>query len=132
MMRDFTLVIQTDNCAQRLATLLRYLETQNADCRVLVLDAGRVEVLALNRAHAAASSLDVEFAEFPDLDSTEKRRRGIHKVTTRFCALCTADDLVILEGVRGCIDVLRGSPAASVVVGRSFTFLPRPDGPMGR
>jgi hypothetical protein len=35
---------------------------------------------------------------------------------------------VIVEGVRGCLDVLRSSPAASVAQGYSFTFLPRPEG----
>jgi glycosyltransferase domain-containing protein len=130
LMRDFTLVIPTYNRAQLLAALLSYLETEKADCRVLVLDSSRPQVLAANRARVAASSLDVEFAEFPDLDPTDKWRRGIHKVTTPFCALCADDDLVILEGMRRCLDALRGNPAASVVQGYSFTFLPRPDGDM--
>ena len=128
MMRDFTLVIPTYNRAQQLAALLGYLETQNADCRVLVLDSSGPEVLAANRERVAASSLDVEFAEFPDLEPIEKWRQGIHKVTTPFCALCADDDLVILEGVRRCLVSLRSNLTASVVQGYSFTFLLRPDG----
>ena len=128
MMRDFTLVIPTYNRAQQLAALLGYLETQNADCRVLVLDSSGPEVLAANRQRVAASSLDVEFAEFPDLEPIEKWRQGIHKVTTPFCALCADDDLVILEGVRRCLVSLRSNLTASVVQGYSFTFLLRPDG----
>src|SRR5262249_33048321 len=128
MMHDFTLVIETDGCAQWLAGLLSYLEAEKADCRVLVLDSTRVEMPALKRARGATSRLDVEFAEFSDLDPAEKRRQGINNVTTRFCALCASDDLVILEGLRGCLDALRGNPAASVAVGACFTFLPRPDG----
>ncbi len=128
VMRDFTLVIPTYNRAQLLAALLGYLETERADCRVLVIDSSRPEVLAANRARVAASNLDVEFAAFPDGNLIEKWRQGIHKVSTPFCALCADDDLVVLGGVRRCLDTLRGNPTASVVQGYSFTFLPRPDG----
>jgi glycosyltransferase domain-containing protein len=129
-MRDLTLVIPTYNRAHLLAALLSYLEAEKADCHVLVLDSSRPEVVLANRARVAISSLDVEFAEFPDLDATEKWRQGIHKVTTPLCALCADDDLVILEGVRRCLGTLRGNPAASAVQGYSFTFLARPDGDM--
>jgi glycosyltransferase domain-containing protein len=128
MMRDFTLVISTCNCAQLLAALLNYLETERADCHVLVLDSSRPELLAANRARVTDSSLDVELVEVPDLEPDEKRRRGIHKVTTRFCAVCTDRDLVILEGVRECLEILRTNLMASVVQGCSFSFLPRSDG----
>jgi glycosyltransferase domain-containing protein len=128
MMRDFTLIIPTYNRAQLLAALLGYLEGEKADCRILVLDSSRPEILAANRARVAASNLDVEFAEFPDGNLVEKWRQGIHKVSTPFCALCADDDLVILGGVRRCLDTLRGNPAASVVQGYSFTFLPRLNG----
>jgi glycosyltransferase domain-containing protein len=127
-MRDFTLVIPTYNHPQVLAALLGYLETESADCRVLVLDSSRPDLQAANRKRVGGSSLDVEFAEFPDLDPTEKWRRGLRKVPTPFCAFCADDDLVILDGARRCLDVIRTSPAASVVQGHSFSFLPRPDG----
>jgi glycosyltransferase domain-containing protein len=127
-MRDFTLLIPTYNRPQLLAALLGYLETEKADCRVLVLDSSHPERLATNRKRVAGSSLDVEFAEFPDLDPTDKWRRGLHEVTTPFCGFCADDDLVILGGVRRCLDTIRSSPAASVVQGHSFSFLPRPDG----
>ena len=48
---------------------------------VLVLDSSRPEALAANRERAAASSLDLEFAEFPDLEPSEKWRQGLQKVT---------------------------------------------------
>ena len=127
-MHDFTLVVPTYNRPQLLAGLLGYLEAVKADCRILVLDSGRPDTQAANRNRVADCGLDVEFAEFPDLDPTEKWRQGLHRVTTPFCALCADDDLVILEGVRHCLAVLRNSPAASVVQGHSFTFLPRADG----
>jgi glycosyltransferase domain-containing protein len=130
VMRDFTLVIPTYNRAHLLAALLSYLETEKADCSVLVLDSSRPDIVRVNRARVADSSLDIEFMQFPDLDPTEKWRLGIHKVTTPFCALCADDDLVILEGVRQCLSTLKGNPAASVVQGYSFTFLARPDGDM--
>src|SRR5262249_6666141 len=78
VMRDFTLVIPTGNGAQRLTALLSYLEAQEADCQILVLDSSRAEVLAANRARVAESRLDTEFAAFPDLEFGEKRRLGIH------------------------------------------------------
>jgi glycosyltransferase domain-containing protein len=130
MMRDFTLIIPTYNRAQLLAALLSYLETEKADCHILVLDSSCPEVLAANRARTAASSLDIEFADFTDLVLDEKWRQGIKKVSTPYCALCADDDLVILEGVRRCLDALRRNPAASAVQGYSFTFLSRPDGDM--
>jgi glycosyltransferase domain-containing protein len=130
MMHDFTLVIPTYNRSQRLSALLGYLEAQNADCRVLVLDSSCPEALAANRERTAASSLDLEFAEFPDLEPSEKWRQGLRKVRTPFCGLCADDDLVILEGVRHCLVNLRSNLAASMVQGYSFSFLSRPDGDM--
>jgi glycosyltransferase domain-containing protein len=130
MMRDFTLVIPTCNRVQLLAALLSYLETEKADCRILVLDSSRPDALAANRARVASSSLDVELLEFPDLEPNEKRRQGIRNVRTPFCALCADSGLVILEGVRCCLDALRDNPMASVAQGYSFTFTPRPDGDM--
>jgi glycosyltransferase domain-containing protein len=128
MMHDFTLVIPTYNRSQQFAALLSCLEAQNADCRVLVLDSSRPEALAANRKRAAASSLDLEFSEFPNLEPSEKWRQGLRKVRTPFCGLCADDDLVILEGVRHCLVSLRSNLAASVVQGYSFSFLSRPDG----
>jgi glycosyltransferase domain-containing protein len=129
-MRDFTLVIPTYNRAQQLSALLSYLETEQADCRVLVLDSSSAVVLEANHERVAASNLDADFAVFTDVDADEKWRQGIHKVSTPFCALCADDDLVILRGVRRCLDTLRENPAVSVAQGYSFTFLPRPDGDM--
>jgi glycosyltransferase domain-containing protein len=129
-MRDFTLIIPTYNRNQLLATLLNYLEAEKPDCRVLVLDSSRPDMLAANRARVATCGLDIEFAEFPNLEPTEKWRLGVHKVTTPFCAFCADDDLVILDGVRQCLDALRSNPAASVVEGYTLTFLPRADGDM--
>jgi glycosyltransferase domain-containing protein len=127
-MRDFTLIIPTHDRAQLLAALLGYLEAENADCRILVLDSSRAEVKAANQARVHASSLDIEFMEFMEESIVEKWRHGIQNVVTPFCSLCADDDLVVLDGVRRCLDVLRGNPAASVAQGFSFTFLPQPDG----
>jgi glycosyltransferase domain-containing protein len=130
MMRDFTLIILTCDRPQLLAAVLSCLEAQKADCRVILLDSSRPMVLATNRARVAASSLDIECAELLDLDPIEKWRQGIHKVTTPFCALCADGDVVILEGVRRCLDTLRGNLAASTVQGHSFTFQPLANGDM--
>ena len=123
-MRDFTLIIPTYNRARLLAALLSYLETEKADCHVLVLDSSRPEVMAANRARVAASSLDIEFVEFPELMPEEKWRQGIHKVSTPYCALCADDDLIILDGLRRCLDALRDNPAAVAMAARRHC-LPR-------
>lgn len=128
VMRDLTLILPTYNRPQLLAALLDYLETEKADCRVLVLDSSSPDVLAANRNRMTGCSLDAEYVEFPDLDPTEKWRQGLHRVTTPFCAFCADDDVVIVEGARRCLEVLRSNPTASVVQGYSFTFLPRPEG----
>jgi glycosyltransferase domain-containing protein len=127
-MRDFTLVIPTHNRQRLFAALLSYLEIERADCHILVLDSSRPEELAANRARVAASSLDIEFAEFPNVKVAEKWRQGVHKVYTPYCALCADDDMIVLDGVRRCLNVIRNNPAASAVQGYSFTFLPRADG----
>jgi glycosyltransferase domain-containing protein len=128
MMRDLTLIISTCNRATSLAALMGYLETEKADCRVLVLDSSRPETMAANRARVETSSLDAEFAEFADTDSDEKLRQGIHRISTTFCALCADDDLVVLDGVRRCLDALRGNPLVPGAQGASFSFAPQPDG----
>src|SRR5260221_5376430 len=128
MMRDLALVIQTHDRAPLFMALLSYLEAEKADCRILVLDSSRPEVMAANRARAASSSLDLEYVDLVGETFDEKRRQGIRKVTTPFCAMCTDEDVVILRGMRRCLDALRDSPAACLAQGYSFTFLPLPDG----
>jgi glycosyltransferase domain-containing protein len=127
-MRDFTLIIPTCNGAQRLAALLSYLESEKAKCLVLVLDSSDAEVLAANRARAKTLKLDVEIVECLGLETGEKYRQGLHKVATPFCAFCSEGDIVILEGVRRCLDALRDNQAAPAAQGHSFRFLARRDG----
>jgi len=127
-MRDLTLIIPTCNRATSLAALMGYLETEKADCRILVLDSSRPETIAANHARVASSGLDAEFDAFTDTDSNEKLRQGVHKISTPFCAVCADDDLVILDGVRRCLDALRGNSSLPGVQGYSFSFAPQPDG----
>jgi glycosyltransferase domain-containing protein len=128
LMRDFTLIIPTCNGAQRLAALLSYLESEKADCLVLVLDSSDSEVLAANRARAKTLKLDIEIVECPGLQAGEKCRQGLRKVATDFCAFCGDGDIVILEGFRRSLDTLRRNPAAPMAQGYSFSFLARRDG----
>jgi hypothetical protein len=44
--------------------------------------------------------------------------------------LCADGDVLILEGARRCLDILRSNPAASTVQGYSLTFQPRANGDM--
>jgi glycosyltransferase domain-containing protein len=129
-MRDFALVIQTHDRAAFFLALLSYLEAEKADCRVIVLDSSCPEVTAVNRARVERSSLDIEYAEFAGQTFDEIRRQGIRKVRTPFCALCADGDVVMLHGLRQCLEALRGDPAASIAKGSSFAFLPLPDGDM--
>src|SRR5262245_38991256 len=58
MMRDLSLIIPTCNRATSLAALMGYLETEKADCRILILDSSDPETMAANRARVASSGLD--------------------------------------------------------------------------
>lgn|SRR5262249_2879919 len=62
-MHDLTLIIPTRDRAPVLAALLSYLETEKADCQLLVLDSSRSDVLATNRARIASSSLDIQLLD---------------------------------------------------------------------
>src|SRR5262249_45973458 len=49
---------------------------------------------------------------------------------TPFCALCADDDLVVLDGVKRCLEALRSNSRASVAQGYSFSFLCHANGNM--
>jgi glycosyltransferase domain-containing protein len=129
-MHDLTLIIATRDRARSLAALLSYLETEKTDCQLVVLDSSRSDALAINRARVARSSLDVDFVEFREVDSGEMYQQGIRRALTPFCAVCSDEDLIVLEGVQHCLNALRTNPVASLAHGYSFSFLPRPDGNM--
>jgi glycosyltransferase domain-containing protein len=129
--RDFTLLIPTYNRPQQLAGLLGYLEAEGADCRIVVLDSSAPENIAINRERTAKSPLEIEHVEFPsETLPFDKFRAGASKVTTPFGALCADDDLIIIDGVRQCLAVLRENPCAAVVQGYCFAFLCQPNGDM--
>jgi glycosyltransferase domain-containing protein len=130
MMRDLTLIISTQNQAARFSALLSYLEEKEADCHILLLDSSNSEAMAANRARVAGSKLNIEFAEFADATPDEKRRQGIKKVVTPFCALCSDDDVVLVDGMRECLQILRSNSSVSLAQGYSFSFMPLPDGDM--
>lgn len=126
-MHDLTLIIPTRDRAPVLAALLSYLETEKADCQLLVLDSSRSDVLATNRARIASSSLDIQSVELREAELGEIHRQGVRRALTPFCAVCSDEDLIVLEGVRHCLNALRTDPVASVAHGYSFSFLPHPD-----
>ena len=128
MMRDLTLSYPRATARNVLAALVGYLETEKADCRVLVLDSSRPETLAANRARVGTAALTPNSRNSPIRIPTKSWRRGIHMVTTPFCAVCADDDLVVLDGVRRCLDALRGNPLVTGAQGSSFSFAPQPDG----
>ena len=109
MMRDFTLVIPTYNRAQSAG---RTLELSGDGKSRLPCPGARTPAVRRRLrpiAYGWPSSLDVEFAEFADLEPAEKWRQGIHKVTTPFCALCADDDSSSSTGVQRCLDALRSN-----------------------
>jgi glycosyltransferase domain-containing protein len=130
-MRDFTLIIPTYNRPLLLSSALAYLQAESADCRILIADSSREEARRSNRALAARHTLDLDYVEFPvETHPFDKFREAVHMAKTPFCALCADDDLVILDGVRHCLDALRQNPKAAVAQGYSFSFQCQPDGSM--
>jgi glycosyltransferase domain-containing protein len=122
IMQDFTIVVPTHNRPQQLAALLAYLEAEQADCRIIVIDSSRNEVIAVNRERVRISGLHLQYIALADEPQRKKWRKGVHAVSTQYCALCADDDLIVLDGVRRCLQVLRDRPDAAVVQGRSFSF----------
>ena len=130
-MQDFTLVIPTYNRPKPLEALLAYLRAKKQSCRILILDSSEPEPRAANRSIVELTDLKIQYSEFPsEMHPFDKFREGVHQVTTEFCALCADDDLVVLDGVKRCIDALRRNPQASVAQGHSFSFLCQPNGDM--
>jgi hypothetical protein len=91
-MRDFTLLTQL------LAALLEYLETEKADCRVLVLDSSRSDLMAANRKRVAAqvstpSSRSSRIWTPPTSgagDCMKSQRRSVRSAPTTIERACSA------------------------------------------
>jgi glycosyltransferase domain-containing protein len=129
MKNSLTIIIPTYNRPRHLAALLKHLSCQGATCRILVIDSSPPEVSALNRAAAdAQSQLELKFVDLSAVPLMEKWRRGVHMVETPYCMFCADDDLVILNNIGRCLDVMREDRKVSVAQGYSFTFLPLADG----
>src|SRR5262245_11472369 len=128
-MQDFTLVIPTYNRPKQLGALLAYLAANESEFRILILDSSDARGRAANRKIASLAKLKLDYVEFAsETQPFDKFRAGVDKVTTDFCALCADDDLVVLDGVRRCLEALRRNPRASVAQGYSFSFLCSADG----
>jgi glycosyltransferase domain-containing protein len=131
VMQDFTLVIPTYNRPKLLEALLSYLGANQPPCRIIILDSSQPRSRAANRKIVERTTLNLNYEEFPsEMHPFDKFREGVHKVKTEFCALCADDDLVVLEGVERCLEVLKCNPQASVAQGYSFSFLCRHNGDM--
>jgi glycosyltransferase domain-containing protein len=129
-MRNLTLVIPTYNRPHLLATFVGYLQAERAECQIVIADS-RPEVRNANRALVQRVKLDLNYAEFPvETHPFDKFREAVYIAKTSFCALCADDDLIVLDGVRHCLDALRSNPQAAVAQGYSFSFLCAPDGGM--
>ena len=131
-MQDFTLVIPTYNRPKQLEAFLSYLSAGGPpQCQILILDSSQPAPRAANRKIAELAKLRLDYVEFPsEMHPFDKFREGVHKVTTEFCALCADDDLVMLDGVKHCLEALRCNPRASVAQGYSFSFLCHQNGDM--
>jgi hypothetical protein len=86
--------------------------------------------MTTNRRRVAESSLDAEHMELVNVTADEKICQGGLRVKTPLCALCTDADVIILPGLRRCLDALRRDPAACFTRGWSFQFTPLPNGDM--
>ena len=120
----YTLVIPTYNRSGQLATLLRYLERNRAAFPVLVLDSSGPDHRQRNRDMAKRLSLALTYVEYDHgTRPFDKFRDGIGMVKTDFCGLCADDDLVIVDGIRRCVEHLVRHPELSAAHGYYFTFV---------
>lgn len=124
MTPDYTLVVPTYNRSRLLGTLLRFLEAEEADFPVIVLDSSNAQHRERNRRLLAGCRLEVQHVEYPeDTHPFDKFRDGVERIRTALGSLCADDDLVLLSGLRRCIDHLRTNPEVAVAHGYYFTFL---------
>src|SRR6185369_4369437 len=122
MPRDFSLIVPTYNRCAHLARLLRFLARQKAAFPVLVLDSGAPESRQRNRELAAASGLDVRYAEFDEATPPfEKFWRGAQRVETQFASFCADDDLVLVGALDAIVPHLAARPHCAVAHGWYFT-----------
>jgi len=129
---SYTLVVPTYNRPQLLNALLRFLDRTSAEFPIIIIDSSASTVRHLNRDLVGRIGLSVQYVECDEATPPfEKFRDGVHRVRTPFCGLCADDDLVIVDGIRRCLEHLEGHPDVSVAHGYYFTFLENGSGAGG-
>ena len=128
MRDDYTLVVPTYNRSNDLAVLLAYLQAQQADFRILVLDSSKKSELTKNRKAAKAVSLNIEHHEF-DLRTRpfDKFRAGVEMVETPYCSLCADDDIPLPRGLNTSVELLKAKRDLAVAHGYYFQFARHPN-----
>lgn len=126
--RIYTLVIPTYNRPDLLDRLLSYLERRGADFPILVLDSSPEPAAGRNAARCAAAGGRVERIAYPaDKDPYEKVADGMRAVATPYVSLCADDDILLLSGLRACLQALQARPDAAAAHGTYLNFSDGPD-----
>jgi glycosyltransferase domain-containing protein len=121
---DYTLVIPTYNRPALLSALLRFLAEHGADFPILILDSSTPQPRARNRAVIGRVNLDIRYVEYEETTLPfDKFRDGVDRIQTPLGSLCADDDLVLVRGLRACVEHLRQHPDVAVAHGYYFTFL---------
>jgi len=120
----YSLVVPTFNRSPMLASLLRYLDRQRADFPILVFDSSHDVHRERNRRLVKQLALRVTYVECDEsMQPFDKFREAVHRVGTPFCGLCADDDVVILDGLRRCVEHLERHEDVCVAHGYYFTFV---------
>ncbi len=122
-MENYTLVIPTYNRETELRDNLRFLESQEAGFKILVLDSSEDACREANRATIGSVQLDISYFEYGSETSPFlKFQDGLSKVQTPYCSLCADDDLLLLPGLYESIEALDENEKACVAHGFYFMF----------
>lgn len=121
--KDYTLIIPTHNRPAQFGALLKYLESQQAEFDILVLDSSSPETQALNAEVISQVRLPIRLLSFPaEMPPFEKFWKGIQQVKTDFCSLCADDDVLIIESLGDILNFLKRNKSYAAAHGLYFSF----------
>ncbi len=119
----YTLIIPTYNRPQELELLVQFLQRQGADFPVVVLDSSAPAERSRNRSLLEGAGSNFAYEEYEESTHPfDKFRDGLRHVRTPFCQFCADDDLILVDGVRRCVDRLAHDDGLVAAHGLCFVF----------